>query len=183
MKLRKLNSKGFGHQVLLAFVVVGMAAAGVYALVGSHAQVPPPDNSNTTKCGKVVSNNINYGGMECPSLKYPRNTVLVTDSNAANRYVKLVFQSDGNLVAYYQNTIKRWASGTAGKVTSTGYIALQSDGNMVIYTGGSSNKAVWASGTNRANKSYFTLWCADLGNDIQVAINVQPDNTNPWFKS
>ena len=153
MRFIKLNSRGFAHHALLALVVVGMAATGVYALVGSHAQTPPEPNASS--CGKLASNRLYYGGSHCPAYKFAKNTLIINDSSAW-----LKFQADGNLVASYQNngyqvSVARWASGTNGKVPDTGYLALQPDGNMVIYSGGSSNHAIWASKTNRSGQTYF----------------------------
>ncbi len=41
-------------------------------------------------------------------------------------------QNDGNLVVYNNANIAMWNSGTSGKASS--YLAIQDDGNMVIYT-------------------------------------------------
>lgn len=55
----------------------------------------------------------------------------------------IIFQSDGNLVAYDQYTHGWGISNTAGYPNST--LALQNDGNLVIYD--SSNHAIWATNT------------------------------------
>jgi hypothetical protein len=60
--------------------------------------------------------------------------------------VDAIFQSDGNLVVYSNNLISTravWASHTNGKGATT--LALQKDGNLVIYT--AAGKALWASNT------------------------------------
>jgi hypothetical protein len=57
----------------------------------------------------------------------------------------LRYQDDGDLVLLSNAGGQRvWHSGTAG--TSFGEVALQHDGNLVIYDAG--DRAVWASGTN-----------------------------------
>jgi hypothetical protein len=59
----------------------------------------------------------------------------------------VVFQEDGNLVVYHFNVfgseVPAWASGTNGKGATT--LALQHDGNLVIYT--AQGKVLWASNT------------------------------------
>lgn len=58
---------------------------------------------------------------------------------------KVIFQSDGNLVAYDINAFTTpavWASHTVGEGTR---LSLQEDGNFVIYN--ASGHAVWASHT------------------------------------
>ena len=40
LKRSKLNSKGFSHHFLMAFIVLAVAIGGTYYLVASHANVP-----------------------------------------------------------------------------------------------------------------------------------------------
>jgi hypothetical protein len=54
--------------------------------------------------------------------------------------VALVFQGDGNLVAYDAGNQPLWASGTSA---AGGAVVMQNDGNLVIYRAG--GVAVWAS--------------------------------------
>jgi len=53
-------------------------------------------------------------------------------------------QGDGNLVGYTQASRPVWASNTNGNTPDV--LALQSDGNLVLYGGG---RALWQSGTYR----------------------------------
>jgi hypothetical protein len=85
---------------------------------------------------------------------------------------ELKMQSDGNLVMYHRWTRKvLWATGTNGKHATK--MRFQTDGNLVLYT--SSNKAVWASGTDGKCDSFqhspvlglqgdgnFVIYCAEL---------------------
>lgn len=45
--------------------------------------------------------------------------------------VKLIMQTDGNLVLYNDKASSVWSSNTAGRPNS--YVVLQDDGNLVIY--------------------------------------------------
>ncbi len=61
-----------------------------------------------------------------------------------NGYYKFVFQNDGNLVLYSDNTGNaRWQSNTDGDPTHK--CILQDDGNLVIYGIG---EVLWASDTH-----------------------------------
>ncbi|MEU6537810.1 protein kinase [Streptomyces sp. NPDC047000] len=56
--------------------------------------------------------------------------------------ISLVFQRDGNLVAYDENNQARWSTDTSGKGALA---AFQPDGNLVVYD--AEHNAVWASNT------------------------------------
>ncbi|MGP4001754.1 hypothetical protein [Streptomyces sp. 8N706] len=76
------------------------------------------------------------------------NLVLYKDGRAAwqapgawpNGY-RAVMQSDGNFVLYDVNGRALWATGTYGRPGA--YLAIQDDGNLVVYRGG----ALWATNT------------------------------------
>ncbi len=72
-------------------------------------------------------------------------------TSADGRY-DFCYQSDGNLVLYDGST-PLWASGTHG--TSTGFVAMQGDGNLVVYDAG--NVPRWSSGTNGQNGSFVVV--------------------------
>ena len=57
-------------------------------------------------------------------------------------YVKLVMQSDGNLVLY-DSGVAKWSTGTANR--STAYAIMQSDGNFVLYD--TNHQSIWSSNT------------------------------------
>jgi len=61
-----------------------------------------------------------------------------------NGSYRMVMQGDGNLVGYTQASRPVWASNTNGNTPDV--LALQSDGNLVLYGGG---RALWQSGTYR----------------------------------
>jgi large repetitive protein len=105
-----------------------------------------------------------YAAAKNASSLNPTVTVKVTDPSTASapiafdgttyaasaakswtgRSTRLVFQTDGNLVIQRVDTgATLWASGTAGHTSAT--LALQADGNLVIYNG---STALWASSTN-----------------------------------
>ena len=67
--------------------------------------------------------------------------------------VKLVMQTDGNLVIYNSSGNPDWSSRTFGNLNAK--LCSQRDGNLVIYT--SDNKPIWASGTNTGKPSKILL--------------------------
>lgn len=74
--------------------------------------------------------------------------------NSNNGKVRLVMQSDGNLVLYRQDNGKSlWASNTGQKPVNRAI--MQGDGNFVCYDG--ANKAYWATGTWDHPGSYIVL--------------------------
>jgi hypothetical protein len=92
----------------------------------------------------------------CPNMLGPGG-ILYSSSNdyIYNGPLKLVMQSDGNLVIYH-NGSAIWATGTNNYVAGATYEAiLQTDGNFVLYCYngiynrcGNAGDAIWASGTN-----------------------------------
>ena len=87
-----------------------------------------------------------------------------------NGLLKLLLQSDGNLVLYNQNTPK-WASNTAGQSAKS--LLMQADGNLVVYT---ATQAIWASNTNGKGTSFLSL--QDDGN-LVVYQTPTPDSQIP----
>lgn len=67
---------------------------------------------------------------------------LAPGAEAVAARISLVFQRDGNLVAYDENNQARWSTDTSGKGARA---AFQPDGNLVVYD--AANQAVWASNT------------------------------------
>jgi len=95
-------------------------------------------------------------------------------SSADGRMV-LQYQSDGNLVLYDTETspwTALWSSGTSG--TSPGFVAMQTDGNVVVYNGAS--VAQWSSGT-AGNPGAFLVVQSD-GN--LVIYSDYPNNLPLW---
>ncbi len=97
--------------------------------------------------------------------------MLTSNSNLAqtqylpslNGLYNLVIQADGNLVSYRTRDFVPanavWASGTNGKGLAPFRLAMQSDGNLVIYD--STNKATWATNTNGVGTAPFCLIMQD----------------------
>merc|ERR550519_1263921 len=56
----------------------------------------------------------------------------------------LRMQEDGNLVISHKDGVVEWATNTVG---TGSYFLFKDDGDLVVYDGGSTNKAVWNSGT------------------------------------
>ncbi|KAK3261848.1 hypothetical protein CYMTET_29270 [Cymbomonas tetramitiformis] len=86
---------------------------------------------------------------ECVGQRLQSGQSLVSDSYIQAGNIKLVLQSDGNLVLKNGQSVL-WATGTSTGATLT----MQSDGNLVLYT--SSNAAAWASDSSTAS-SYLKV--------------------------
>ncbi|KAL0922368.1 hypothetical protein M5K25_006347 [Dendrobium thyrsiflorum] len=74
---------------------------------------------------------------------------------------KFIIQNDCNLVLYSHGT-PIWASNTGG-LASGCYLAMQTDGNLVVYDYG--NRAIWASNTGGEN-GYYNLILQKDGNVV-----------------
>ncbi len=72
---------------------------------------------------------------------------------SANDRFALVYQADGNLVLYRDDSQPLWASQTAG--TSVGQAVMQDDGNFVIYD--AHGNGMWHTGTNGNPGAVLTL--------------------------
>lgn len=69
-----------------------------------------------------------------------------------DRTLKLVLQSDGNLVLY-RNSTPLWATGTDGRFGE--YLAVQGDGNLVLYD--VNWQPIWWTGTSGFGALFLTL--------------------------
>ncbi|XP_072966836.1 mannose-specific lectin-like [Typha angustifolia] len=94
--------------------------------------LPPP----------CVADNILYSG----SSLYPEQSLTYGSYG-------LIMQADCNLVLY-DNGNPVWSSGTYGQGSGC-RLALQSDGNLVIYD--VVNRAVWASNSYKGGEGYYVL--------------------------
>lgn len=83
---------------------------------------------------------------------YGPNSSLWSSDTAGHGAVRATLQTDGNLCLYPQDGGAVWSSDTANSgVTSQGALALQDDGNLVIYKfrdASGANAAVWGSNTH-----------------------------------
>ena len=77
----------------------------------------------------------------------------------SGRY-RLVFQGDGNLVAYHTG-VAIWQSGT--NRPGVQITAFQCDGNVVIY---GNTGAIWSTGTSTRFSSTEAFWMQDDGNVV-----------------
>lgn len=74
---------------------------------------------------------------------------------SSNGWFRSIMQSDGNFVTYDKAGTVRWASNTAYGTGYTYSLAMQTDGNLVIYKSG---EAIWATNTNlKADLSGLTF--------------------------
>ena len=78
---------------------------------------------------------------------YPGNEL-----RSANSIYNLAMQNDGNLVIYGKGK-PIWASNTGGR--SVGFVVMQADGNLVMYT--ADGKPVWSTHTGTRGLSYLAL--------------------------
>ncbi|MFE1748362.1 ricin-type beta-trefoil lectin domain protein [Coleofasciculus sp. H7-2] len=115
----------------------------------SSAYVAPSGNNIIVKPGTT-------------SLNFYRGKQWITSTN-----YKFVFQSDGNLVLYSPQGKPLWATGTDR--TSADLLAVQTDGNVVLYDRG---KPVWATDT-AGNPGAFLSIQAD-GNIVVYTSNNTP---------
>jgi hypothetical protein len=85
--------------------------------------------------------------------------------------VRLINQSDGNLVVRKSDGYAIWASGTHGNGPST--LKMQPDGNLVLYRN-DNNKAIWSSGVfdfsfvSRLNKKCINVPGTSFENSVQL---------------
>lgn len=99
---------------------------------------------------KIIATNgttIWQTGAPAPTTTYLLLNPLTLGANQsqANPYVKLIFQSDGNLVIYNSSGSPLWATNTWGRACSSNCVAaFQNDGNLVLYQNGA---PYWASNT------------------------------------
>jgi subtilisin family serine protease len=84
---------------------------------------------------------------------------------------ELRFQHDGNVVLYRRSDNRPlWATGTNGR--NGAYLAMQPDGNLVLYN--TSNYPIWATGTNGRQASKFFVQ-----NDGNLVL-YNPSNQPVW---
>lgn len=87
-----------------------------------------------------------------------------------------IMQNDGNFVVYYKTPVKNiviWAAYTQGNPGA--YLALQQDGNLVIYN--SSSRWIWQSKTSNRPFSDYIL---SLGNDGILRLRRKKDGRQLW---
>lgn len=94
-----------------------------------------------------------------------------------DKSVKLVFQSDGNLVLYFGT---EWVSQTHtyDHIPKPNRAVYQSDGNLVLYNG---TRPVWNSQTYRYPNSSLNIYnsTSSMGEKLKITIPyTQPDSTN-----
>jgi hypothetical protein len=117
-RLNGLNMTGISHIIVPVVIVLGVSVFGVYRLVASHADSLNDRLSigQTLQSGKQLT--------------------------SQDKGMKLIMQTDGNLVIYNHINKAIWNTNT----THTGFNAtMQKDGNFVVYS--KAGKAVWQSNT------------------------------------
>jgi GH25 family lysozyme M1 (1,4-beta-N-acetylmuramidase) len=121
------------------------------ALAGEQAGPPPPA---PTGCGVLAWGKSLTRGE--------------SHASCGGRFT-FVHQTDGNVVLY-DNSVHQamWATHTNGRSTSV--LAMQEDGNLVLYAPG--GHAIWASGTNGKEGAYLVV--QDDGNTVIYAPGHSP---------
>ncbi|MFC1435234.1 LamG-like jellyroll fold domain-containing protein [Streptacidiphilus sp. N1-3] len=148
------------NQVLTPYQVAGVINQPDFLSFPSDG-APYPSGSNWRRGAAVMS--FDQGRLSVTVAGTP----LFTKGTATSPNAVLVFQTDGNLVAY--PTAADAAAGTAalwgmGTNYGTGEILLfQADGNLVIY--GSDGSTLWASATSFPNANQWQLTSAQGGAD------------------
>lgn len=99
------------------------------------------------------------GSINVPGFFNTSDTTLPNGDLYPNQYLesdngnyKLLLQTDGNLVLYYQGAAI-WNTGTYGE--SVEYLAMQGDGNLVLYN--TAGAAIWNSGTEGNGPSFLNM--------------------------
>jgi hypothetical protein len=151
-------------------VLLALAAALGTAAPAMAAPQPPPaecfNGGGPTRGIWSTTSAFNYGpGGWC--MHY-----------GSDRSYRLVWQQDGNLVAYHNASANvprdaRWASNTSGRGAR---LSFQTDGNLVIYD--SANHAVWASGTHFRNSptGFFLEFNPAMGGPTPVVLRLSQNS-------
>jgi hypothetical protein len=140
MRSATRHSSRLALWVLLLVVVTGLWSTSIFVQPARSAPVVPSCSNNT-----VV-----WTGTQLYS---PGTFCLVSYSDL------MIFQTDGNLV-WYVNNVAEWSSGTYGTGQT---LALQGDGNVVIYS--TSGTALYASSWGSISAKFTT---PDLEKDLGI---------------
>jgi lysophospholipase L1-like esterase len=138
-----MRQSGLGRFVAATLMVVTIVLAGTGAAPASAGVV-----CDYAHCGNTAT-------------LFSGNSLVSNDWIASpNKAYTLVMQGDSNLVEYNSAGTAVWASNTGSKPDG-GWLAMQTDGNLVIYKQGSTcycgTDAYWASGTNGHSGAYLTI--------------------------
>lgn len=134
--------RGLLARLFAAFGLVAVFAAGFAGLSATSASAAQVSLS---------ANHVLYGGQSISS---------------ADGHFQLWMQTDGNVVLYQEGRV-RWATGTAGHPGA--WLAMQGDGNLVVYRGNlppSPGNALWSSGTWAPNGASAYLTVQTDGNAV-----------------
>lgn len=127
-------------------------------LLGTNTLITKPNNLVAQQCDNIIIRPQN------DDLLYGKGK----EWNTCSGY-KFVFQEDGNLVLYSPSNLALWATGTYN--TTANILAIQKDGNVVLYDG---KKPVWASDTCCRSGAFLAI--QEDGNIV-----VYENNGNPIF--
>jgi hypothetical protein len=126
------------------------AASAALTLAGAifTAVAPDANAAVSTACNKVGTPTVTAANWSnTASWTFSRTHTWCAYNEAANR--RVIFQSDGNLVAYssaHTGGAATWKTATSGRGST---LKFQTDGNVVIYD--SNGKPLWSAGQFQAN--------------------------------
>src|SRR5665213_3464623 len=133
MKLRKLNMRGFSHDIVIVLFVVVFAIAGVGYLVASHADNCNPVSGVTSgPVSTVVSSPVSTPTCQPVSITAPTNYAAsqITTNSFVDSFSPSLDSSGGTIVGY--NTYRYVTS--AGLQTAVLYAAggLNTHGSTIV---------------------------------------------------
>ena len=150
------NDKTGGFKEYLNLVAEGRTwfnETGLNTIINVVTPSPPIFTSNTSlESGEVLGTNQHLNSPDSYSTLRIENGDLVLRTNfvvtwrsntAGSGAVKLLMQTDGNLVLYTVSNSPIWHTSTNGN--NGARLTMQTDGNLVLYS--NTNNSLWTSGT------------------------------------
>ncbi len=141
----RLVMQGDGNLVMYSTTGAVLFHTGTYGNAGASVVVQSDGNVVVySATGKALWSNKGYSDRLATSSTSTAVTLRPGQQlTSADRRLRLVMQSDGNLVVY-STSRALWNSRTSGNAGAS--LVLQSDGNLVVYS--TAGRALWNSGTS-----------------------------------